>query len=118
MVYQTEKQLEEHGDKLPDDIKGPVKDGIERLKKAIEADDTDQMDSIMKELESSMHRFAEEMYKSAQQQAQQQPGGADETGSTTAGAGAGAGAEAGGKTAGGEDGEVIDADFRMVDDDK
>ena len=116
MVYQTEKQLAEHDDKLPDDIKTPVKDGIERLKKAIEADDTDQMDGIMKELESNMHRFAEELYKSTQA-AGGQPGGPEAGSRPESGPAADAGsADAGAGDS--EDGEVIDADFRMVDDEK
>jgi molecular chaperone DnaK len=79
MVYQTERQLKENGDKIPDDVKQPVKDGIEELKKALEANDTARMDEIMKQLEEKMHKFAEEMYKNAQAQGadgQQPPPGA------------------------------------------
>ena len=115
MVYQTEKQLQEHGDKLPDEVKEPVTSGIERLKKAIEADDTEQMDSIMKELESKMHSFAEELYKNAQAAQQQQT--AQEQTAERPGSQQDAGTH---KKASEDDdqGEVIDADFRMVDDDK
>jgi molecular chaperone DnaK len=112
MVYQTEKQLDEHGDKLPDNVKEPVKDGIERLKKAIEADDTDQMDSIMKELESKMHSFAEELYKNAQT-AQQQGPQAEPQQQDAQGA-----QNRSDSKKDEDDGDVIDADFRMVDDDK
>ncbi len=116
LVYQTEKQLGEQGDKLSDTVKQPVQDGIDRLKKAIEADDTDSMESIMKELEPALHSLAEELYRSAQagqQQAQQQQGPqpppADHAGTEGAGA-----TQA---NASSNDEEVIDADFRMVDDD-
>ena len=49
MVYQTEKQLNELGDKVPADLKAPVTDGIEKLKKAIAADDTAAMKTAMQE---------------------------------------------------------------------
>ena len=68
LVYQTEKQLKENGDKIPDDIKTPLQNGIEDLKKAIADNDTDRMDSIMKEMESKLHAFAQELYKNAQAQ--------------------------------------------------
>lgn len=121
MVYQTEKQLKENGDKLPEEVKKPVEEGIARLKKAVEDEDTDQMDAIMKELESKMHKFAEELYRNVQSQQQtQQPGQEKQQQPHTEdprqnrrpdkdeeGHGDGDG-----------DGDVIDADFRMVDDDK
>ena len=68
LVYQTEKQLKENGDKIPDDIKTPLQNSIEDLKKAIADNDTDRMDSIMKEMESKLHAFAQELYKNAQAQ--------------------------------------------------
>ena len=111
MVYQTEKQLKDNGDKIPDEIKKPVEEGIEKLKKAVEADDTEQMKSIMDELESKMHSFAEELYKTAQAQGagpeQQPPAREDAPG----------GGEQEQKSGADDDG-VIDADFTMVDDDK
>ncbi len=74
MVYQTERQLKENGDKLPPEVKGPVEAGIEDLKKALEANDTDRMEEVMKQLEEKLHKFAEELYKNAAQQ-QGQPSG-------------------------------------------
>ena len=68
LVYQTEKQLKENGDKIPDDIKTPLQNGIEDLKKAIADNDTERMDSIMKDMESKLHAFAQELYKNAQAQ--------------------------------------------------
>ncbi|NQV55943.1 MAG: molecular chaperone DnaK, partial [Rhodospirillales bacterium] len=110
MVYQTEKQLSENGDKLPPEIRKPVEDGIEELKKAIAAEDTERMESIMGELESKMHAFAEELYKNvqAQQQAQGADGGAPPPPP--------GGEQEKAETASSDDGDVIDADFRMVDD--
>lgn len=112
-VYQTEKQIEEHGDKLPADIKQPVQDGIAELKKAIEADDTEKMKSLMSELESKMHKFAEEIYKNTQQQ------GAPGAGPEAASPGAEQQQASSQENSSSEDGDdVIDADFKMVDDDK
>jgi molecular chaperone DnaK len=112
MVYQTEKQLTENGDKLPDSVKQPVQDGIEQLKKAIEADDTERMKTVMSELEGKMHAMAEEMYKNVGAQGQQQPDGGAEAGPT-------AGEETGGAQTAKESGDdVIDADFEMVDEDE
>ena len=109
MVYQTEKQLAENGDKMPPEIKKPVEDGIADLKKAIEANDTERMQSVMKELEGKMHGFAEELYKNAQQQQPQQP---DQE------AGPQADQSSPKEEAASPDDDVIDADFRMVDEDE
>ena len=115
MVYQTEKQLADSGDKMPDEVKQPVREGIERLKKAIEADDVAAMETVKKELEATLHSFAEELYRNAQASAQQEPGqqapgqeSPDEDGR----------APGANTRSSSDDDEVIDADFRMVDDDK
>lgn len=71
MVYQTEKQLNELGDKVPADLKAPVTEGIEKLKKAIAADDTAAMKNAMQELEQKLMKIGESVY-----QAQQAAGGA------------------------------------------
>ena len=74
MVYQTEKQLKEHGDKLPAEVKQPVEDGIAKLKKAIEADDTETMKSTMADIEQHLMKFGEQIYQQAQAQQQANPG--------------------------------------------
>ncbi len=68
LVYQTERQLKDNGDKIPEDIKAPIVSGIEKLKTAIEANDTDRMKEVMKEIEGNMHAFAQELYKNANPQ--------------------------------------------------
>ena len=108
MVFQLEKQLEEHKDKLPDNITGPIRDDIAKLKSAIEANDTDRMNKVMKEMESNMQAMGQEIYKNAQ--AQQQAGGA-----------AGGQAPPPGSNGGGNakhDDDVIDADFTDTTDNK
>ena len=98
MVYQTEKQLNELGDKVPENIKAPVTAGIEQLKKDIERDDTEAMKATMKDLEEKLMAIGQEVYK-AQQAAQQQGGAAP-----------------GGEAPKGGDDDVIDAE--VVNDDK
>jgi len=91
MVYQTEKQLKEFGEKLPADVKKPVEDGIAKLKKQVEADDTEGMKATMKEIEEHLMKFGQQIYQNSQQQ-QGAPG-----------AGAAGGAGAPGGNAGGTD---------------
>ena len=68
MVYQTEKQLKEYGDKLPADVKGQIESGIAKLKKEIESDDTAAMKSTMQELEQLLMKLGEAVYAQQQQQ--------------------------------------------------
>ena len=74
LIYQTEKQLKEHGDKLPADVKAPVEAGIAKLKKQLESDDTAAMQATMQEIEQHLMKFGESIYQQAQQAQQQQPG--------------------------------------------
>lgn len=76
MIYQTEKQINELGDKLSDDIKKPVKDLIEKLKEEHKVDNTEGMKNTMTELEKTLQKFGEEIYKHTQ--AQQGPSSAQE----------------------------------------
>ena len=68
MIYQLEKQLKEHGDKVPADTKSQLESKIEALKKSLEADDTEALKTGMKELEELAMKLGEAVY--AQQQAQ------------------------------------------------
>ena len=68
LIYQTERQLKDNGDKIPENIKAPIVDGIEKLKKAVEANDTERMKEVMKEIEGNMHAFAQELYKNVNPQ--------------------------------------------------
>ena len=67
MIYQTEKQLKEHGEKMTDDIKQPVEDGIAKLKQQLEADDTEGMKATMTEVEQHLMKFGEKIYEQQQQ---------------------------------------------------
>ena len=69
MIYQTEKQLKEHGEKMTDDIKQPVEDGIAKLKQQLESDDTEGMQATMTDIEQHLMKFGEKIYEQQQQQA-------------------------------------------------
>lgn len=114
MVYQTEKQLSEHGDKLPEDIKKPIEDSIAQLKDAIKADDIAKMESIMKDMEQKMMAMGQEIYKNAQAQgaAGQQAGGPAGFDPSEFMKNA---QQQGGPAAGGND-DVIDGEFKDVTD--
>lgn len=71
MVYQTEKQLKELGDKIPADVKTAVEGEVDALKKSMEANDTDGMKRGMEALEQSLMKIGEQVY--AQQQASGTP---------------------------------------------
>jgi len=62
MVYQTEKQLKEFGDKVPADVRSSIESNIEKLKKQIESDDTEGMKSTMQELEQYLMKLGEAVY--------------------------------------------------------
>lgn len=83
MIFQTEKQLEEFGDKLSDDKKKPIEDALDELKKAYETKDIAVIEPALEKINEAWKVASEEMYK-AQAEAQ----GAPEGGSTDAGAGA------------------------------
>ena len=72
---QFEKQIKEHGDKVPADVKAQLDSKLAALKDAIAADDTDGMKAKMKDLEETAMKMGEAVY-AAQQQAQQQGAGA------------------------------------------
>ncbi len=71
MIYQLEKQLKEHGDKVPAETKSALEDKIAKLKKDLEADNTEALKAGMKELEELAMKLGEAVYA---QQAQQNAG--------------------------------------------
>nr|WP_321224377.1 molecular chaperone DnaK [uncultured Psychroserpens sp.] len=103
MIFQTENQLKEFGDKLSDDKKKPIEDALEELKKAYETKDIAVIEPALEKINEAWKVASEEMYK-AQADAQ---GPANEGGPTDAGAGAkGQAAD--------ESSDVEDVDFEEV----
>ena len=101
MIFQTEKQLKEYGDKLPEDKKAPIENALADLKKAHEAKDLAGIDTAMETLNGAWQAASQEMYNATQGDA--------------ANAGGGPQADAGQAT---EDGEVTDVDFEEVKEDE
>jgi molecular chaperone DnaK len=108
MIYTTEKNLAEHGDKIGEDEKAKITDAIAATRKAMEGDDPAAVESAVQALTTASHKLAEEMYKKA-----------SGTGGADASAGAGAGPDGGQGNGGGKsDEKVVDAEFEEVDKDK
>jgi molecular chaperone DnaK len=104
LIFQTEKQLKEFGDKLPADKKGPIEQALTKLKDAHKSQDLAAVDKATAELTAVWQAASEELYTNTQGGPQGQQGG------ETADAGASSGQSAGGK----KDDEVTDVDFEEV----
>jgi molecular chaperone DnaK len=106
LIYATEKNLAEHGDKIGEDDKTKIKDAVAAARRAMEGDNPDAIDEAVKTLTQASHKLAEEMYKKT-------------SGDGGAGAGA-AGSGPNGQTDSGAkpDEKVVDAEFEEVDKDK
>jgi molecular chaperone DnaK len=75
LIFQSEKQLKEFGDKIPADKKVPIESALNRLKEAHKTQDLTQIDAAVTELNSAWTAASEEMYKATQgQPGGQQPG--------------------------------------------
>ena len=100
MIFQTEKQLKDYGDKLSDDKKKPIEEALEGLKKAHESKDLAAIDSAMETINTAWTAASEEMYKATQEQQGAEKG------------------EAQPKTEGDGADDVTDVDFEEVKEDK
>ena len=87
LIFQTEKQLKEYGDKIPADKKGSIESALNNLKEAHKSQDISAIDSAVTALNTAWTAASEEMYK-ATQQAGAQPGG-DQGGQQQQNAGSG-----------------------------
>ena len=77
MIFQTEKQLKEFGDKLSDDKKKPIEDALEELKKSYESKELEKIDSDLEKINEAWKAASEEMYKAQQNQQGQAEQSAD-----------------------------------------
>ena len=100
IIFQTEKQLEEFGDKISDDLKQPIQDAIVELKAAKDAEDLAAIDTAKEKVTTAFQAASQQIY-----QAQQEAGNAD--------AGAGAAADSDDSKE-----DVTDVEFEEVDDKK
>nr|WP_129732367.1 molecular chaperone DnaK [Parabacteroides goldsteinii] len=103
MIFQTEKQLKDLGDKLPADKKAPIEAALNKLKEAHKAQDVAGIDAAMTELNTVFQAASQEMYNAQNAQGGAQPG--PDFGSQQ---------QANGNAGGSKDGGVTDVDFEEV----
>ncbi|MFA6599425.1 MAG: molecular chaperone DnaK [Candidatus Omnitrophota bacterium] len=99
LVYQAEKSLKEHGDKINDEEKKKVEEALKEAKAAVTSESKEKIDAATAQLTTASHTLAQKMYEEAAKKAK------------------------GAKTPGGEEApkgkeDVVDADYEVVDDDK
>jgi chaperone protein DnaK len=100
LIFQTEKQLSEIGDKIPADKKGPIEAALAKLKEAHKAQDIAMIDAATNEVNAAFQAASQEMYNAQNAQGGQEPG-----------------ADFGGQQHAGESnkqGDVTDVDFEEV----
>ncbi len=108
VVYQTEKNLKEMGDKIEAEAKNKIEASVGRVKEALKTENVDELKSSMEALNQTWSEISEKLY-----QQQQEAGGAP---GAQPDADAGAGAETGTEEKDAKD--VEEADYEVVDDDK
>lgn len=112
LVYETEKNVNDLGDKLTEDEKNQINAAKDDLKKALEGSSVDEIKSKTEALTEQFHTISAKMYQQAQAQQQAGAQGPD------MGAQQGQGQSTGGAGASGQnDDNVVDADYTVVDDD-
>lgn len=97
LIFQTEKQLKEFGDKIPADKKGAIEKAFEELKEAHKGKNIEQIDAAMANLNNAWQAASAEMYQATQQQPGADAGKGQQQSST-----------------GKPDGDVTDVDFEEV----
>jgi molecular chaperone DnaK len=103
LIFQTEKQMKEFGDKIPAEKKKPIEDALAKLKEAHKSQDVATIDKATEELNTVFQAASQEMYNASQEaQGGQQPGGEQQAGGDQSG------------KKGGDDDEVTDVDFEEV----
>ncbi|MDR1738198.1 MAG: molecular chaperone DnaK [Candidatus Symbiothrix sp.] len=116
VIFQTEKQLKEIGDKIPADKRGAIEAALNKLKEAHKAQDIAGIDAGLAEVNSAFQAASQEMYNA---QAQANGGGAqgnpfDGAGNPFGGAGFGGNPNAGGQQPPKDDGGVTDVPYEEV----
>ena len=107
LAYQCEKQLKDLGDKVPGNLKKDVEDLVTKVRDALKGSDTDAIKSSADALQAKFQEVSSELYKQASAQQAPPPQGA-----------AGPGPEAAAGAEPKKEGDVVDAEFEMVDEDK
>jgi len=106
MVYETEKNLSEMGDKIEKDSKSRLQAALERTREALKGSDLNEIKSSQEALTQVWNEVAQKLYQAQTAQQQEAP------------AGAAAGEPSGAGPQGDAESEVVDADYEVVDEDK
>jgi len=105
LIFQTEKQLKEFGDKIPADKKKPIEEALNKLKEAHKQQDLDAVEKATQELNTAWSAASQEIYNAQQQS---QAGGSQANAETNSDNGAS------NSSGSGNDDEVTDVDFEEV----
>jgi molecular chaperone DnaK len=111
LAYQSEKQLKDLGDKVPEDKRKQIEDAIKAVREAIDKNDTDAMKRTYDDLQNKFQEVSADLYKQAAASAGPPPG-------ADAGADAGPGARPQEEGPRKDQGDVVDAEFEVVDENK
>jgi molecular chaperone DnaK len=109
LAYQSEKQLKEMGDKLPGNTKAEIEEKISKVREALKGNDVEAIKTAYTELQNKFQAASEEMYKQAAASGGAQAGPGPE---------AAGGGDAGAAGAKKDAGDVVDAEFEVMDEDK
>jgi molecular chaperone DnaK len=107
LAYQCEKQLKELGDKLPEDKRSDIEKAVEKVRETLKGSDVEAIKTAYTDLQNKFQAVSEELYKHA--------AAAGAAGGDHADHGSGDNPSAGKKA---DKGDVVDADFEVIDDDK
>lgn len=107
MIYQTEKSLNDYGDKISQEDKDNIKKSADELKSILNTDNVSEIKAKIEELQKVSYKLAEEMYKSSQASGQ----------NPNAGEG-GEQSDSSGSSYGSSGSKVEDADYEVVDDEE
>ena len=99
LIFQTEKQMSEYGDKVPEDKKGEIQSALTELKEAHKLQDIAQIDAAMEKMNTAWQAASQDIYAASQEGAKAE--GAEPNGGTEPGS---------------EKDEVTDVEFEEVDD--
>ncbi|MCZ6481895.1 MAG: molecular chaperone DnaK [Alphaproteobacteria bacterium] len=105
LIHATEKNVEEFGDKVEEDIKTGIEDGIKALREVLEGEDTEAIRSKIEALAQASMKLGEEMYKAQQEAAAEADVDAVAPEDIQ-------------EAAGGDNTTVVDAEFEEVEDEK
>ncbi len=106
LIYSTEKNVSEHGDKISEEEKTNITSAIAALKTSLEEADLESIKTAMQNLTTASHKLAEEMYKKASEDAASTSTGPDGDSGPTA---------SGSEESSSGDEKVVDAEFEEVD---